>query len=360
MKIGLSKYILLLAFSCTSREITYPLRSFGINKANKLQLFTPYGQTKSPQSYGFTGQEFNALLSISDSHTRSYSTQLGQFLQADLIFVAGKTPYHYVLGNPLGYTDPDGKLYRSALPLVAKQGFARFATIAAGPAGLMGSKIGQIAGDYVYNTWVRPHVAQYHAEKAQAEARDFANRVQIMDQVFGAQKQFPSVPLKTLFIYWAEINPQYAADLEQEMENLALMDKLPDFMRFYKDPSFRDRLKKWLTREEQLWLSFVNERIASLRELLALSQRNTSVREALEEKLERLFTIEKNLMDIEAFRYNTDELAKVQRRINNMTANSARPSRQLLDERAIHQKNIGSIRESLTQRGVNPDSVLTH
>jgi len=87
------------------------------------QRYKPYGELRwssagaMPTDLGFTGQRTESssyVGSLMDYVARSYSPALGRFVSADTIVPgAGNSQafnrYMYVLGNPLGLTDPSGR-----------------------------------------------------------------------------------------------------------------------------------------------------------------------------------------------------------------------------------------------------------
>lgn len=82
----------------------------------KWDLNDPFGgNTPSVQAVTynqrFAGQYFDAETGLHHNRYRTYDPQLGRYLQADPIGMAGgKNPYNYVNQNPLNGVDPDGLL----------------------------------------------------------------------------------------------------------------------------------------------------------------------------------------------------------------------------------------------------------
>ena len=82
------------------------------------QRYSPYGEVRSaggdlPTDFTFTGQRGGAAFGLLDYHARWYSARLGRFVSADTIAPgAGSLAlnrYMYVKGNPVRFTDPDGR-----------------------------------------------------------------------------------------------------------------------------------------------------------------------------------------------------------------------------------------------------------
>jgi len=82
--------------------------------------FLPYGKetTGSNASYQeplqFTGHERDQSTGLDNMHARHYSAPLGRFVSVDPLRGSSDSPqslnrYAYVLGNPINFTDPDGR-----------------------------------------------------------------------------------------------------------------------------------------------------------------------------------------------------------------------------------------------------------
>jgi RHS repeat-associated protein len=60
-------------------------------------------------SFAWTGQRYDAAVGLYGFHFRTYSPDLGRWLQRDPVgYVDGVDLYEYVLGNPLCWLDPFG------------------------------------------------------------------------------------------------------------------------------------------------------------------------------------------------------------------------------------------------------------
>ena len=94
----------------------------------ELYRYTPYGartacdpsgsELQAPSSalansFGFTGQRYDAEAGLWDFRNRAYSPELGRFLQRDPAgFVDGYNLYLYCRNSPPNFTDPDGRTAR--------------------------------------------------------------------------------------------------------------------------------------------------------------------------------------------------------------------------------------------------------
>ena len=85
------------------------------------QTFSPYGKSTlsgqimsqirhdEPVMYGFAGRQFDPESGFYYSRARTYSPELGRFLQKDPIWpLSGTNPYSYAFNSPLNLTDPYG------------------------------------------------------------------------------------------------------------------------------------------------------------------------------------------------------------------------------------------------------------
>jgi RHS repeat-associated protein len=73
--------------------------------------YSPFGEsdTLTNCAFGFTGQRFDADTQLYHYKTRTYSPELGRFLQPDLAgYVSGLNLYSYLINNPFISTDPFG------------------------------------------------------------------------------------------------------------------------------------------------------------------------------------------------------------------------------------------------------------
>ncbi|MEY3480095.1 MAG: hypothetical protein RIQ71_870 [Verrucomicrobiota bacterium] len=73
---------------------------------------SPLAGTSTGTRFLFTGREWLAALNLYDYRNRTYSAELGRFIETDPIgFKAGDANlFRYVVNNPVAFTDPDGKV----------------------------------------------------------------------------------------------------------------------------------------------------------------------------------------------------------------------------------------------------------
>jgi RHS repeat-associated protein len=76
--------------------------------------YSPYGDSvgtgSATTAQQFTGRDNDGATGLYYYRARYYSPQMGRFISEDPIGLVGGTNfYSYVRGNPLGYTDPDGR-----------------------------------------------------------------------------------------------------------------------------------------------------------------------------------------------------------------------------------------------------------